>query len=154
MLRVHTPEGIEECTTRVLQLQPIYKIDVKLIRKSLILTNYDDVEMAIMVDRIKELKEYKRAKLDLPKVKPLSDLKDWRTFFEVLCNRLAKQRGAATVPLSYVFRTNTTPTATPNPIVDYDDMMCATLEVSGAHFQFDNKVVWGVVKGLTVEGPP
>jgi hypothetical protein len=51
------------------------------------------------------------------------------------------------------FRTNTTPTATPNPIVDYDDMMCATLEVSGAHFQFDNKVVWGVVKGLTVEGP-
>jgi hypothetical protein len=64
---------------------------------------YDDVEMAIMVDRIKELKEYKRAKLDLPEVKPLSDLKDWRTFFEALCNRLAKQRGAATAPLSYVF---------------------------------------------------
>jgi hypothetical protein len=31
--------------------------------------------------------------------------------------------------------------------------MCATLEVSGAHFQFDNKVVRDVVKGLTVEGP-
>jgi hypothetical protein len=115
--------------------------------------NYDGIEMAVMVDRIKELKEYKRAKVELPDVKPLSDLKEWRTFYEALCNRLAKERGAATAPLSYVFRPTETPAAAPAQIEDYDDMMYTTLEVSGAHFQFDNKVVWGVVKGLTVEGP-
>jgi hypothetical protein len=114
---------------------------------------YDGVEMAVMLDRIKELKEYKRAKPDLPEVKALADLKDWRTFFEALCNRLGKQRGAATAPLSYVFRTSEATSDAPAPIIDYDDMLYVTLEVSGAHFLYDNKVVWSVVKGLTVEGP-
>jgi hypothetical protein len=32
-------------------------------------------------------------------------------------------------------------------------MMCLTLELTGAHFLFNNKIVWGVIKGLTIEGP-
>jgi hypothetical protein len=115
--------------------------------------NYDGIEMAVMIDRIKELKEYKRAKVELPDVKPLSDLKEWRTFYEALCNRLAKERGAATAPLSYVFRPSETAAAAPAQIEDYNGMMYTTLEILAAHFQFDNKVVWGVIKGLTVEGP-
>jgi hypothetical protein len=116
--------------------------------------NCDGTKMAVMIDlmidRIKELKKYKRAKTDLPEVKPLSDIKNWRTFFEALCNRLAKEHRAATAPLSYVFGTNAMPGAAPEMIVDYDDMMYTTLEVSGPHFQFDNMVVWSIVKGLTV----
>jgi hypothetical protein len=115
--------------------------------------NFDDDERDTMSKRVKELKAYKRSDADKPDVKTLAHMLEHRVFIEAFDNLLATTHGAVTAPLTYTVRTNDDSAADIDPAWDYEETLCATLELTGAHYKINNKRVWTEFKALVVEGP-
>lgn len=109
-------------------------------------------------ERMLEEAEIAKATKDSTPVKPpvLKDLAKWRSFWDQWVTYTGQLRGAALIPLTYVFREH--------EIEPYDDLMADVYEdnderfvartrLTGVHYAADNKRVFNEFKALIADGP-
>lgn len=118
---------------------------------------FTDAACVATMERMQEESEIKAAMKDATPDKPpaLKTLKGWPKFWEQCKTYFIQCRGAAEIPLSYVFRESEVVTQEIRDAIytSVDEEFIATTALSGKHFAIDNKRVWNEFKELNVGGP-
>lgn len=106
---------------------------------------------------MKEDLDYKEATKEAEVQKPieLANLSKWSKFWELFSTYLSRIKGAANTPLSYLIREHEEVT---QEMLDADyastvNRLIATTVLDGAHFDLDNRMLYGELKALVVDGP-
>ena len=112
-----------------------------------------DVCNGYLALKAKHDKNAKRTQ-DMDKTKPtgLKDPKNWRKFEGKFKEFLTKHLGEQGIPLSYLIRSE----ETPDPGTIYDTVEIErelTVPLAGDDFDDENKVLMGLIKELTIDGP-
>ena len=119
--------------------------------------NFNENERLATEMRIKEEDEIEEVRKNINPVKPspLKDIKKWRTFWENWLTYIGQYRGAAKIPLTYIFRENEEPeTKGDDEYDDKDSMLVAKTLLSGSYYVIDNKRVYDEFKTfIGTEGP-
>ncbi|EEC42677.1 predicted protein [Phaeodactylum tricornutum CCAP 1055/1] len=119
--------------------------------------DYTDVVGQLARERMDEEEKILEAAKKLTPSKPttLKDMTKWRSFFENWNSYMSQCRGAAAIPLSYVYRTNKQPeTALVGTYVNMDAYLVAQTVLSGSNFEIDNQRVFDEFKeAITTTGP-
>jgi hypothetical protein len=119
--------------------------------------DYTDVVGQLARERMDEEEKILEAAKKLTPSKPttLKDMTKWRSFFENWNSYMSQCRGAAAIPLSYVYRTNEQPeTALVGTYVNMDAYLVAQTVLSGSNFEIDNQWVFDEFKeAITTTGP-
>ena len=112
---------------------------------------------ALWVEHARVWAAYQKSKTDsLTEVPKLTNLKQWRSFKELLKTRLQEERNPVMgIPLAYLIREQAAVTAA---IVqaDYptlDDRLIACIEHQGTMYREDNKALYSLLKQKTIDGP-
>lgn len=108
--------------------------------------------------RMLEEEQIAQATKDSTPAKPpaLKDLAKWRTFWDQWVTYTGQLRGAAKIPLSYVYREHEVEPADDlllDVYEDDDERFVARTRLSGAHYAADNKRVFNEFKALVADGP-
>jgi len=95
------------------------------------------------------------ASSDPVKPKEFKDFDKWRTFWESWITYVTQLRGAAQIPLPYVFRDHETVSTEirGQTYSSTDEEYMAVTLLSGEHYVTDNKRVYDELKPLIVNGP-
>jgi hypothetical protein len=91
----------------------------------------------------------------IDKLKELTDLIKWETFWEQWKTYMGRLRGAAKCPLSYVFRDHeqVDPAMHLQVYEDHDARLIATTELQDSWYEIDNHCVYNEFKALVLKGP-
>ena len=107
--------------------------------------------------RIMEMEVLKAATEDLevPKPEKLANFKKWILWAEQWDTYMQGSRGAADIPLNYVYRQHmvVTPEMRNGVYASNDQKLYFTTILSGRHFEIDNARVWTELKSLCIDGP-
>lgn len=142
--------------------------DLKVVRKWVVLQrrmgsvvlNPDDLtqeELDETRQRMSELKAFEASEKDQDVQKPskLKKMLDWTKFWESVLTYFGSIRGAAEIPLDYIFRDKeaVTPEELDAEYSTFDERFYHCTVLSGHHFQADNQRVWNEWKALLQDGP-
>ena len=121
-------------------------------------TLFDGAVIKLAMARYKEEKEIKEATkgVDPVKPKPLKDLSHFRSFKEGFDSYTQQIRGAACIPINYVYRMDEveTPEAlAADNYADEDARLGARTKLSGTHFKIDNRMVFEFLEAHCSTGP-
>jgi hypothetical protein len=125
-----------------------------LLPRSLDLTNDAMVGSKL---RIQELAAFRMSegKQDIAKPTKLKEMSEWLKFWEATVTYFGSIRGAADIPISYVFR-DTLAITQADRDADYhstDAKLIRCTVLQGTHFNADNVRVWNEWKVLVQDGP-
>jgi hypothetical protein len=119
--------------------------------------NLNDAALVATKVWLKEIKAFKRSeeKQDIAKPPKLKKMSDWTRFWEAARTYFGSTRGAADIPLSYVFRGEERVTMddimATYPSRDAQLSRCTIL--ARTHFNTDSARVWSEWKSLIQDGP-
>ena len=114
-------------------------------------------EVTNSLTRIQELKRIKDSLGESDPTRPdkLSSFKNWTAWFQKVGTYFDQIRGAADVPLPYVYREarTITPEALVRTYGTEEKRFHHTTVLVGGHYALDNKRVWQELKSLVIDGP-
>jgi hypothetical protein len=116
----------------------------------------DDVLLEIN-NRMDELEDIKKAETSNKVERPdkLKQMSDWLTFYDSWLTYTTSIRGAADIPITYVFREEeeVSAAALRKQYISDDVKYYHITKLSGRHFAADSNRVWSEIKVLTHGGP-
>lgn len=122
--------------------------------------NPDDLTLDDLNDtrlRVDELKAFEKSAKDQDVQKPakLKKMSEWTKFWESVLTYFGSIRGAAEIPLDYIFREKeaVTQAELTAEYDTFDEMYYNCTVLSGNHYRADNSRVWNEFKALLQDGP-
>ena len=109
------------------------------------------------VDRLNDLDLIKESTKNVDQLNPgsLKSSGEWNNWVEKWNNYMPQLRGAADIPLVYVYRKRKYPQEglKPDDFASMDDYLSEVTLLSGQHYRLDNQRVWNELKSLVSDGP-